>query len=128
MVLDSSALVAMHIGEPGYLDLFDKVARAQTVLVGTPTAFETAMVLTRKLGHVPRVEMQRSFERMNVRLVPFSEEHMHVALDAFLRYGKGWHPAGLNFGDCMAYAVASVARLPLLYAGTDFSKTDIQSA
>jgi ribonuclease VapC len=65
---------------------------------------------------------------MNVSVVPFSEEHMNVALDAFLRFGKGRHPAGLNFGDCMAYAIASVARLPLLHLDTDFSKTDIPSA
>lgn len=128
MVLDSSALVAMHTGEPGYLELFAKVTAAGSAIIAAPTLFETAMVLSRKLCHDPRPALYRSFEAMNVRVVPFSEQHMQAAIDAFLRYGKGRHPAQLNFGDCMAYAVASVAGLPLLYLGADFSQTDIQPA
>jgi ribonuclease VapC len=65
---------------------------------------------------------------MNAEIIDFSEDHYEAALSAFLRFGKGRHPASLNFGDCMSYALASVSGLPLLYAGTDFSRTDIQSA
>jgi ribonuclease VapC len=65
---------------------------------------------------------------MNAEIVDFNEDHYEAALSAFLRFGKGRHPAGLNFGDCMSYALASVSGLPLLYAGTDFSRTDIPSA
>jgi ribonuclease VapC len=58
----------------------------------------------------------------------FTSEHAAAACEAFLRYGKGRHPAGLNFGDCMSYAVAKLSRMPLLYVGGDFAKTDVQSA
>lgn len=62
------------------------------------------------------------------RLVPFDERHLAAAADAFARFGKGLHPARLNFGDCMAYAVAKVAACPLLYKGDDFARTDIAPA
>jgi len=65
---------------------------------------------------------------ISAEIVPFTEEHYEAAVSAFLRYGKGQHPAGLNFGDCMSYALAIVSGLPLLYTGKDFSKTDIQAA
>jgi len=65
---------------------------------------------------------------IGAEIVPFTEEHYDAAVSAFLRYGKGRHPAGLNFGDCMSYAFARVSGLPLLYVGTDFSKTDITAA
>ena len=69
-----------------------------------------------------------SLRRMGVSVVSFTEDHFHQALDAFIRFGKGRHPAALNFGDCMSYAVARVAGMPLLYTGKDFSKTDITPA
>jgi ribonuclease VapC len=120
--------VAMHTKETGYQRLFEKVSLAGGAVVGSPTVLETAMVLAGRRAEDPRHLLIRAFRQMNVSVVPFSEEHMNVALDAFLRFGKGRHPAGLNFGDCMAYAIASVARLPLLHLDTDFSKTDIPSA
>jgi ribonuclease VapC len=58
-------------------------------------------------------------------VIPFSQNHLKVAIDAFLRYGRGRNPAALNFGDCLSYAIASVANMPLLFIGNDFSKTDI---
>jgi ribonuclease VapC len=65
---------------------------------------------------------------MSAEIVPFTQEHYEAAVSAFLRYGKGRHPAGLNFGDCMSYALAVVSGLPLLYTGTDFSLTDVKTA
>jgi len=65
---------------------------------------------------------------IGAEIVPFTEEHYDVAVSAFLRYGKGRHPAALNFGDCVSYALARASGLPLLYTGTDFSKTDITPA
>jgi ribonuclease VapC len=65
---------------------------------------------------------------MDAELVDFNQEHYDAAVSAYLRFGKGRHAAGLNFGDCLCYALAAVSGLPLLYTGTDFSRTDIQSA
>ena len=66
--------------------------------------------------------------RLEAEVVPFNEEHLDAAATAFIRFGRGRHPAALNFGDCMSYAVASVAGMPLLFSGEDFSKTDIAQA
>jgi ribonuclease VapC len=66
--------------------------------------------------------------RVKADAVPFNQEHLDAAAAAFLRFGRGSHPASLNFGDCMSYAVAAVAGLPLLYTGEDFARTDIDRA
>jgi ribonuclease VapC len=128
MILDSSAILAMHLREPGYERLFQEVGRAEIVAVGTPTLFETAMVLSSRTSQDARLRLLDSMRNMNVQFVPFTEAHVAAAIDAFLRFGKGRHPAALNFGDCMAYVVAAVSGLPLLYTGSDFAQTDIPAA
>ena len=128
MVLDSSAIVAMHLKEEGYERLFERIAQAELVLVGAPTVFESAMVLASRTGTDARSLLAAFFRRKDVAILPFTEEHFHAATEAFLRFGKGRHPAALNFGDCMAYAVAAVAGMPLLYTGNDFAQTDVPAA
>jgi ribonuclease VapC len=66
--------------------------------------------------------------RLEAEVVPFNQEHLDAAATAFIRFGRGRHPAALNFGDCMTYAIASVAGMPLLFAGEDFGRTDIARA
>ena len=128
MVLDSSALVAMVLEESGFETLLAKAEAAESIAIGAPTLLETSIVLSRRLSSDARPRLMGYLHRMSAEVVAFSEEHYEAAVDAFLRYGKGRHPAKLNFGDCMSYAVASVASLPLLYTGSDFSKTDIEAA
>jgi ribonuclease VapC len=128
MVLDTSALVSIQIEEPGFQTLFRKIEEAPRVVMGAPSLFEAAMVLSARMGTDARFSLSRALRRLQVEIVPFTEEHYDAAVSAFLRYGKGRHPAGLNFGDCMSYALARVSGVPLLYTGTDFSKTDIQAA
>jgi ribonuclease VapC len=125
MVLDSSAIVAIHLREPGYERLIERIDAAEVVVVGVPTLLETVMVLTARLGHDARPLLSAFLRRMDAEVVPFHEEHLDAAAAAFLRFGRGRHPAALNFGDCMSYAVASVAGMPLLYTGEDFGRTDI---
>ena len=67
----------------------------------------------------------RWLQTLEVMVVPFTELHWHEAVRAYARYGKGRHPAALNFGDCLSYAVASMAKLPLLCVGEDFKQTDL---
>ena len=86
------------------------------------------MVLASRAGRDVRSQLAAFFRRRGVAIVPFTEEHFQVATEAFLRFGKGRHPAKLNFGDCMAYAVAAVAGMPLPYTGKDFAQTDIPAA
>ena len=128
MIVDSSALVSIVIEEPGYQRLLQKANNSDLTLVGAPLAFETAMVLSARLQTDARPILRGLLRTIGAEIVPFSEEHYEAAVSAFLRYGKGRHPAGLNFGDCMSYAFARVSGLRLLYTGTDFSKTDITAA
>jgi ribonuclease VapC len=128
MVLDSSAIVAIHLKEPGYERLLDALERAEIVAVGIPTLLETAMVLSARLGQDARPLLYAFIRRLQAESISFNSEHLDEAITAFLRFGRGRHPAGLNFGDCMSYAVASVAGMPLLFTGDDFPRTDIERA
>src|ERR1035438_5594770 len=129
MVLDSSAIVAIHLREPGHERLIDKIDAAEVVVVvGVPTLLEAAMVLTERLGQDARPMMFAFLRRVEAEVIPFNEEHLDAAATAFIRFGRGRHPAALNFGDCMSYAVASVAGMPLLSTGADFRRTDIPQA
>ena len=128
MVLDSSAIVAIHLREPGHERLIDKIDAAEVVVVGVPTLLEAAMVLTARLGQDARPMMFAFLRRVEAEVIPFNEEHLDAAATAFIRFGRGRHPAALNFGDCMSYAVASVAGMPLLSTGEDFKRTDIPQA
>ena len=127
MVLDSSALVSIVLEEPGSRALASRIEEAETVFIGAPTLFEAAMVL-RRSGEKALEQMAGVLRAATVTIIPFGERHYEAALMAFLRFGKGRHPARLNILDCMAYATASVAGLPLLYVGDDFGKTDIEAA
>ena len=128
VVLDTSAMVAILLREPGYQNLAHRISDARILLAGTPTILEAAMVLSSRLSRDARPMLADLFRTINGHPVAFTDVHMGVALDAFLRFGKGRHPAGLNIGDCMSYAVAHVSGFPLLYVGNDLSKTDIESA
>lgn len=128
MVVDSSALVAILREEPGHELLLLKAFSTDRTVVGAPIAFETAMVLSGRWHRDARPIVHGLLSSIRAEIVPFNEEHYDAAVSAFLRYGKGRHPARLNFGDCMSYAFARVIGLPLLYTGDDFSKTDVQSA
>ena len=128
MVLDSSAIVAIHLREPGHERLVEKVQDAEVVVIGVPTMLETVMVLSARLGQDARPLLLAFLRRLEAEVVPFNEQHLDAAAAAFLRFGRGRHPAALNFGDCMSYAVASVAGMPLLFTGEDFTRTDIGRA
>jgi ribonuclease VapC len=126
--MDSSALLAVFLREPGWEGVMARAAEAKVVVIGAPTLLETAMVLSARMGQDARPVLMSSLRQFRAQVVPFTDEHYETAIDAFLRYGKGLHKAALNFGDCMAYAVAAVSGLPLLYTGKDFAQTDITAA
>jgi ribonuclease VapC len=132
VVLDSSAIVAIHLKEPGHerlLEVIDEaIGKADVFVVGVPTLLETTMVLTARLGQDARPLVFAFLRRIEAEAIAFNQEHLDAAITAFLRFGRGRHPAALNFGDCMAYAVASVAGMPLLFTGGDFARTDIERA
>ena len=128
MTLDSSALVAVLFTEPGYLDLVDQILEADHVRVGAPTLVETSLVYMRRLRVQTPAEVEAVVKELGVTVVPFGEAEWRAAAKAFLKFGRGRHKAALNFGDCLAYASATVAGDTLLFVGNDFSQTDIAPA
>ena len=128
MTLDSSALVAILFEEPNYLDLVDKILGADSVRVGAPTLVETSVVFAGRRRKVSDDEVDALVRELDITIVPFGEREWRAAVDAQLTFGRGRHPAALNFGDCLAYATAAMAHDSLLFVGDDFSKTDIQQA
>jgi ribonuclease VapC len=116
VIVDSSAIVAIVLREPGWEALVVKLGAATTCGVGAPTLAEAGGVLSRLL------------QEAGLTVVPFTEDHWPIAVDAYARFGKGRHAAGLNFGDCLTYAVARLAERPLLFLGGDFAKTDLPAA
>ncbi len=128
MILDSSAMVAILCDEPGHLTLIEKMLASEVVAVGAPTVFEAAMVLTIKTRRDGLALVHDFLQESGALVTPFTQEHSSCAFAAYLRYGKGRHPAALNFGDCLSYATAAVSGQPLLFVGGDFPKTDVVSA
>ena len=125
MIVDSSAIVAIFFQEPGFEALISKLADTGEAGIGAPTLVECAVVLSARLGQDARGLLTRFLKEANMVVVPFTEAHYETAVSAWLKYGKGRHPAQLNFGDCMAYATAKLAGLPLLCVGDDFGQTDL---
>lgn len=125
MIIDSSVIVAILLKEDGHDRLIKHLAEADGVAVGAPTAVETGIVLTTRLGVVGRTLLARFFDEAGVEVVDCTQEHWKVAVEAFERFGEGRHPAGLNFGDCLTYAIANVSGRPLLCVGDDFPRTDL---
>jgi ribonuclease VapC len=126
VILDSSAVVGMILREPGFESLVERLGDAARPAIGAPTLVETGIVLGARLGTPGRTLLARFLTEAGVSVVAFGEDHWLTAVDAYARFGQGRHPAQLNFGDCMSYAVAKVAGEPLLCLGDDFARTDLQ--
>ena len=128
MIIDSSAILAILFREAAAEALLSTIVNADFAGIGAPTAAETGVVLTNRLGQNATGSLLRFFEETGIEIVPFTDLHWQRAIDAYARFGKGRHPAALNFGDCMTYATAALARQPLLCQGNDFRKTDLELA
>ena len=128
MILDPSAIVAITFKEPDYGMLLAKLQVAQNLAIGAPTLVETAIVLSARLQNDSRGLLARFLEEAEVSTLPFGDAHYSIAVQAWLQYGKGRHPAALNFGDCLSYAMAKLANQSLLCIGNDFTKTDLELA
>jgi ribonuclease VapC len=128
VILDSSAIIAILLREPGFEVLQERLSLAARASIAAPTLVETALVLSSRLGPAGKSLLARFVEEAGLETVDFTAEHWTVAADAFIRYGKGRHTAGLNFGDCLTYAASSVAGEPLLCRGNDFPEPDLPLA
>ena len=128
MILDSSAILAIVLDEPEHDDFVARIDAAQSVGVGAPTLVETGMVYASRTGADATEALATWLAERGADVIDFGALHWRAALAAWWRFGKGRHPAALNFGDCLAYATAAVAREPLLAKGKDFAQTDITLA
>jgi len=126
MILDTSALVAVLFREPEAALFAGLIHDADRCLMSAASYLELSIVMERQTR--PDAERDMFFRRAGIVIEPFTVEQAHIARQAFHDFGKGRHPAGLNFGDCFSYALAKFTGEPLLFKGEDFSKTDLASA
>jgi ribonuclease VapC len=126
MVVDSSALVAILFGEAEADRFVDAIAEAEPRLISAANLLEAAIVVDNQLGSAAGRQLDRFVEQARIEIEPVTEEQVRIARQAYVDYGRGNHPAGLNFGDCFAYALAKAAGEPLLFKGEDFARTDIR--
>jgi ribonuclease VapC len=125
MVIDTSALLAIFLAEPERQSFLERIRQDGSRLLSAPNALETSIVLEARRGVVAGREFDLFLHRLNIELVPVDAAQIEVARSGWRRYGKGRHPAALNFGDCFAYALSKTSGEPLLAKGSDFPKTDI---
>jgi len=128
VILDSSAIVALVFREPGHERVLEAIGAAPSAGIGAPTLVEATIVLSARLGVDARGLLGRFLLEGDVAVVPFTDAHFGTAMQVWLAYGRGRHPAKLNFGDCLAYATARLAGEPLLFTGNDFALTDVEAA
>lgn len=126
MVIDSSALLAIFLGEPERKQFLDLLLQAGKRLVSAGNVLETGIVLESKRGEAAGREFDLFLIRMKIEVVAADAEQIEIARSAWRSFGKGRHPAGLNFGDCFAYALSKAAGEPLLAKGRDFTLTDVE--
>lgn len=127
MVLDTSALLAILQDEPERRTFNEAIAAASARRMSTANLVETSIVVEARHGSAGLRDLDLFLERAGVEFVPVDLEQAREARLAFSRFGKGRHPAGLNYGECFAYALARVLGEPLLCKGDDFRQTDIRT-
>jgi ribonuclease VapC len=128
VIIDTSAIVAILAGEPDAAHFAQLIENDSTPRIGATTLLEVSIVLTRWFGESANSALDAFVREAGAEIVVFDLPQLRAAQGAYLRYGKGRHPAGLNFGDCMSYALAKVCGESLLFKGDDFSQTDVDIA
>ena len=128
MIVDTSALVAILYGEPERVAFAQAIHDADTCSISVASFVELSMVVENQIGADAARQVDALFRRIGLTIEPVTVDHGLIARQAFIDFGKGRHKAGLNFGDCFAYALAKAKGEPLLFKGGDFSQTDIVAA
>ena len=128
MVIDSSAIIAIMLVETEALRFSQAIEQDRVRLMSSVSALEISLVMGSRKGPAAVREFDLLLHRTAIEIVPFNAEQFELARAAWLKYGKGRHPAGLNLGDCCTYALARVSGEPLLAKGNDFVRTDIRMA
>lgn len=127
MVVDTSAVVAILFGEPEAERFAALIEQDRVRLMSAVSAFEASIVIASELGGAGLSELDLLLLRIGMVVEPLGVDQLSWARAAYLQFGKGRHPAGLNFGDCFAYALSRVRNQPLLFKGDDFARTDVRA-
>jgi ribonuclease VapC len=125
MVVDTSALLAIFLAEPERREFLELITQAETRCISAANALETGIVLEARRGKAAGREFDLFLHHAKFDVVSVDSEQMEIARLARRKYGKGRHPAGLNFGDRFAYALAKAMAQPILFKGDDFKQTDL---
>jgi ribonuclease VapC len=128
MVVDTSAVLAVLLEEPDGALFLARLSGTPRPLLSAANWLELGIVIDGRKGPQWLADLDAFLEGLDVAVVPVSLSQARIARDAYRRFGKGNHPAGLNFGDCFAYALAKERNLPLLFKGDDFTQTDLRPA
>jgi len=128
MVVDTSAIVAVLLAKPDAEPIAKALGEAPARLISAVTRVELSFVIEGRKGEPGRQDLERLLGSGGFEVVSVTPHHADLAIEAFRRYGKGRHPAGLNIGDCFSYALAMATDHPLLFKGSDFAKTDVRAA
>ncbi len=128
MVIDTSALIAILFGEPEALSLTRTIADESRKLISAFNALESGIVVEARKGEAGGRELDLLMHRARIEIIAMNADQAELARAAWRKFGKGNHPAGLNIGDCCAYALAKYSGEPLLFKGNDFTQTDIMAA
>jgi ribonuclease VapC len=126
MVIDTSAVVAIILGEPERDSFLRMIQRAETAYISTANLLEASIVIEYRLGEAAGRELDLLLRDLAIQIVPVDADQGEIARRAWRKYGKGRHNARLNFGDCFAYALATSLGEPLLAKGNDFSRCDVK--
>ena len=121
MVIDTSAIIAVLLNEPNAIGIAQAIESGSPRLLSAANLLEASMVIESRKGEAGGRELDLLLYRAGIEIVAVDQDQVEIARLAWRRFGKGRHPAGLNYGDCFAYALAKTRRLPLLYQGDDFS-------
>jgi ribonuclease VapC len=125
MIVDTSALIAILYDEPDGPDLLEKLVAAPRRAISTTNLVEAWMVVDRSPNPARSAALDELIGLLQIEAVPVTWNHARLAREAYKVYGKGRHPAALNFGDCFSYALAKSCGEALLYKGADFAQTDL---
>jgi ribonuclease VapC len=128
MIVDTSAVIAVLFNENDAPIYAKAIAKADPCRMSAATFVEVSIVVEVQTKSTGSRQLDAFMRRAGITIEPVTEEHAHLARQAFTDFGKGRHPAGLNYGDCFSYALAKATGEPLLFKGKDFAKTDLASA
>lgn len=126
LAVDTSALVSVLLGEPARAQIVDALTTHRGLVVSAASLLEASMVMLNRKGAVGESQVDELCADSGIITMPVDNYHLAAARDAFARFGKGRHPAALNFGDCFSYALAAHFDVPLLCTGDNFARTGLR--